>query len=350
VLISESKLRSLVRSEIMRIDEIQLGAFEVGSAGVTINPAVAKVMNDWLAPVADSTLYNVVSIFDPTGATSWPLFYDAWARYSRDRSSTNGILLMLSLLGCIPMLGKAITAGRLVTAASKSQKLIAAGKSTSKVEKLKVVGQSLWMSGRSWKEAVTEIMPRADDIVDAIKKVVPGAKIDSQSLMKLITESASVIDKYNFQLRYINHVIANATTNVQQLLLGRFMPNAAKAIDQTLATSAAKVSAGSGAKLPVVASQIPIVAAKAATAISNISPDSQEKWASYVQKASRYGSVAAAQAKKISDHLASKGTEYGSFVSWYNQTRRNPQLMSQLKKQPGQHITFDELLKLLKIP
>ena len=351
MLITESKLRSLVKSELMRIDEIQVGAFEISRAGVTIEPAVAAVMNDWLAPVADSTLYSVVSIFDPTGAMSWPLFYDAWAKYSRDRSSTNGILLVLALIGCIPMLGKSVTVPRLLSTAFKSQKaLLAVGKATSKIEKLKIVGKSLWMSGASWKGAIDEIAPHADDIVKQIKKVVPSAAIDSQSLIKLITEAATVVDKYKTSLKYINHVIANAAENVQQMLLGRFMPNSVRAIDQTLATTAAKVSAGSGAALPVVAVKVPIVAAKAATAISNISTDSQAKWASYVEKSSRYGAVAAAQAKKISDHLTKNGTSYESFVKWYNQTRQDPAKMLQLKKQPGQHIAFDELLKLLNIP
>ena len=353
MLITESKLRSLVKSELMRIDEeIQLGsAFQLGSAGLTITPNIAAGVNDLLAPVADSTLYNVVSIFDPTGAMSWPLFYAAWAKYSTDKSSTNGIFLVLALIGCIPMLGGFAKVPRFLAGAFKSMKTFsAAGKVTSKIETLKIVCQSLWLSGNSWTGAINEILPYADDIVKGIKTAVPNAAIDSKSLMGLLTEAATVVDKYKASLKYINYVIANAATDVQQYLLGRFIPNSVKAIDQTLATSAAKVSAAAGVALPVLAVKVPIVAAKAATAISNISTDSQQKWASYVEKSSSYGPTAAAKAQKISDWAAGRKTSYESFVKWYNTTRQDPAIMSQFKKQPGQHITLDELIKFLKIP
>jgi hypothetical protein len=265
-----------------------------------MTPAIAAGVNDLIAPVADSTLYNVVSIFDPTGAMSWPLFYAAWAKYSTDKSSTNGIFLVLALIGCIPMLGGVAKAPRLLAGAFKTLKgFNVAGKATSKIETLKIVCQSLWQSGNSWTGVIDEILTHADDIVKGIKTAVPNAAIDSKSLMGLLTEAATAVDKYKTSLKYINYVIANAADNVQQYLLGRFMPNSVKTIDQTLATSAAKVSAAAGVALPVLAVKVPIVAAKAATAISNISTDSQQKWASYVEKSSSYGAAAAAKAKKL---------------------------------------------------
>lgn len=67
---------------------------------------------DWQKLADESTWYNVISIFDPTGIMSWPYVPAAWDRYEKEDSWWNGFLFLLACLSTVPVMGlgaKAVT-------------------------------------------------------------------------------------------------------------------------------------------------------------------------------------------------------------------------------------------------
>ena len=222
----------------------------------TIQPAVAQQMSSILAPITDSTIYNVASIFDPIAITSWPSLYSAWARYSNDKSAVNSLLLMLAVVGCVPLLGSAIKGSRFAIATLRSRAaLTAIGKSSNTVQKIKVIAQCFGSASSKWADLVAELAPFSDEIAQQMSRSA-GSKIRivGADLMRDLTAIASEVDRYNSYFKYINYVTSNANQNVQEFLIGRFGPKVSKSIDATLATAALEIEKASGVKLPIVAS------------------------------------------------------------------------------------------------
>lgn len=386
MLISETKLRSIVRSEIARsesgvdhrdrrIVEIRdedltakadwqakpaaerqrimatgagipsddTSTFTIDSRGVPVmNRAVAAEMERWFAPVDDSVLFSAASIFDPTGFMSWPQFYRAWARYSQNSSAVNAILMILSLLGCVPLMGSAFKATKFATTFIKSQKILSTATDLTNLGKLKAIGKAFSETSAKWVELVDSLTPASDEIARVIKQAVPESTITGKALVEQTRRAAEVVDGYSKHIKHISHVVDNAKGEVQQFLLGRFAPDATKTVDVATARAAAPISKAAG-QLPTVVANTPQLVTRAVAQV--IPPE----WQAYIARSSKWGASSQQSASAIVDYFTKKGQTYQQFVTWYNQTRNNAKVMATLGKQAGQHITFEEIRKLLKI-
>lgn len=60
---------------------------------------------EWQKLAEESTWYNVISIFDPTGIMSWPYVPYAWEKYEQDDSWWNAFFFLLACLSVVPVLG-----------------------------------------------------------------------------------------------------------------------------------------------------------------------------------------------------------------------------------------------------
>lgn len=223
----------------------------------TINPAAAKQIGDMLAPITDTTIYNVAVIFDPIAIFSWPAFYVAWSRYSTDKSATNALLLCMAALGCIPMLSNVLKGTRFITAALRAKVAITGiTKTSTTIQKIKAIARCFTSAPTKWVDLVNELVPYADNIAEQMTRLSKtGTKIDGAKLIQDLAEVASIADRFNYYFKYIDYVSSNAVESVQEFLIGRFGPKVEKSIDQKLAAAAAEIEKASGFKLPLVSSK-----------------------------------------------------------------------------------------------
>lgn len=223
----------------------------------TINPAAAKQIGDMLAPITDTTIYNVAVIFDPIAILSWPAFYVAWSRFSTDKSAANAMLLYIAALGCIPMMSNVLKGTRFITTALRATNAFTTvTKTSSTVQKIKAIAKCFASAPTKWVDLVSELAPYADKIAEQMSLLSKaGTKIDGSKLFRDLNEAASIIDRFNYYFKYIEYVSRGASENVQEFLIGRFGPKVEKSIDQKLAAAAAEVEKASGFKLPLVSSK-----------------------------------------------------------------------------------------------
>lgn len=70
-----------------------------------INVAKNGIDPEWQKLAEESTWYNVISIFDPTGIMSWPYVPYALEKYEQDDSWWNGFILLLACFSTVPVMG-----------------------------------------------------------------------------------------------------------------------------------------------------------------------------------------------------------------------------------------------------
>lgn len=188
-----------------------------GMVPMIANPAVAAATADFVVPsLVNNPIWLAASLFDPTGALSWPYFLNSWGEYSRDRSTTKALILLLSVLGVIPLLGSTFRGTRFATTGLKAVQ--GSERSAAMSGKLGTVTKTFWETKTTWSEFVSEFYRSG-----ALKGIADAAKFsgDIEELYKGLMQAAKWIDGNKKLLTYLNHVFSNAKGEVLTVLIDK---------------------------------------------------------------------------------------------------------------------------------
>ncbi len=338
--VSPSAARSYVTSQ--RPEDASATFKWDGALPTIANPAVAAATAEFVMPnFINNPIWIVASIFDPTGAMSWPYLVKAWSEYSREKSVVNSLMLLLSLVGCIPLLGSAFRSTRFATTGLK---IFQGGvRAESTAGKLGTVVQTFLGSSAKWTELVTEIQ-KSGALAAALRQI-PNFVGKADDVYDGLLAAAKWVDGNNKILKYLGFIFGNAKGSTLTYLVEKMGGRAAAA--------APKVAADATAVATRAATAVPGVAAAAADATVMTARAArsalEQEWMSYVTRSSKWGQDAVGKATKIMNYWIERGKSLGDYIQWYSQSRMDPKIMQRFGKAPGQHITFPEVMQLLGI-
>ena len=207
-----------------RLEKDDLGAFEWDGIVPKISAAAVGGVADLVMPsFVDNDIWRVISFFDPTGAMSWPALFKAWSEYSKDDSSVNGALLLLSVLGVIPLLGSTFQATRFATSGLKlASGADTAAQGVASLPKIKTVVSTFSESGAKWTELVDTMKSSGALRQISSKASEKGVTIDPVVLYGSLRKGAILVDESMSTLKYIAYVVANAKGDLLTAAIERF--------------------------------------------------------------------------------------------------------------------------------
>ena len=222
-----------------------------GGVPTIADPAVAAAVSSFVTPkLVDNPIWAIASAFDPTGAMSWPGLIKAWGDYSRQPSGLSGALLLMAILGVIPMVGSAVKGAKLLTFGSKMLRTTATvADAATMAGKLRSV-TSIFASAESSAAAIVAEM-KASGLLTQLAQMMSksGTNVVEVELHNALTTAAKVIDANSKVTKYINYVISNSKDNVLSAAVEKMagknvsVPELSQQVDK-IASDAARVVPG----------------------------------------------------------------------------------------------------------
>ena len=196
-----------------QISEIGLQDFGSGSTtpiGVSKKELATK---DILTPSQLDIVRQVASIADPTGILSWPDVKRDYDTYLQDTTLANAGWLLLSIVGAIPVLGKAATPAKAAKLAKTEKAVVAASKKIAKdwekLVPLRAVDEAFdsgVMTVGAFSKWYKEINPKASrqEVMGAwedVKRLFGGIEssdLDAAEMYAIVdSQFAKIVKKYN---------------------------------------------------------------------------------------------------------------------------------------------------------